>query len=112
MLQWKTIKDRSNFPGGRDYEVHRAALRAQVDMSEFGGTGTTYTSISFSIHTRCGNDCHSECFPYMLLAGCGHRIYLRTIDEGKEIAEKIANKTMEQLVNCTKETERLENIVF
>jgi hypothetical protein len=107
MLQWETVRRDSPFREDSFYDWYKATLTANVDCSEYGKVKNAhnriYVNITFGIHRRRGNDCHSECFPFMLLCNHGQvRIYLETIEEGKQIAEDIAARILDQF-NCTKE---------
>ena len=115
MLVWKVIEPDNAWLGGRR-EWYRATLTADVNCSQYEGkTGRipnrVYVNISFGIHPRQGRDYHSECFPYMLLVNGQTRIYLETIEQGKEIAEKIAQEILEQL-NCTKNQHAPHHVSF
>lgn len=102
MLEWRTIKKDKPFD---NYEWYNAELKSEVDCTEYGetwGGKTAFIRMSFSIFPRPGKDCHSECLPFQLLINGGQsHVYLRNIEEGKQIAEEIACRLVEGL-NCTK----------
>lgn len=114
MLKWQIRAYRDSF--GRQ-EWHTATISSSLETIEHDcernldrTIHVPIVSLRFSIHPRQGKDCHSECWPYQLLFH-GRRWYVETVDEGKAIAERIAKKVIDQLVNCTKEYAENEKVI-
>jgi hypothetical protein len=104
-MRWHEITDKTWHP--REPRYRSEYFVKTVDLSDFGptwGKSTAGFLLSFSIYKRKGNSSHTEELPYTLLIndgrGNGH-IYLQTVEEGKEIAEKI----LEKLANNFEATE-------
>ncbi len=80
---WKEVKN-ENLLGPTWYNC---SYSERIPISHGDGIGI-YVTLRFSIFPRQGKDYHSEIYPYQLLIG-GNRIYLKTIEEGKEICEQV-----------------------
>lgn len=113
MLKWKT---RYRDSLGKQ-EWYTATISSSLKTTEFDRNlnydrtiHVPIVSLRFSIHPRQAKDYHSECYPYQLLFH-GQRWYVETVDEGKKIAERIAKKVIDQLVNCTKEFVETEKTI-
>jgi hypothetical protein len=83
-----------------------------MDLCEgrFWGSHVIHMSIAFSIHERNMKD--ENDWPYQLLAPNGVHIYVRSKEEGKEIAEIIYARILTPLIAAEKETPFVKHLLL